>query len=552
MYRTGDYGIRRPDGEIEFRGRLDRQTKIRGQRIELDEIGSTLSRHPSIDFATAISRFREGGENQLVAYVLPKENAGVATARELQTHLRRSLPGFMVPAVFVQLHALPLSANGKIDLAMLPEPNESNRLKGSVAHTPASPIEGKVLTVVRELLENDDVDADDNFFLAGGHSLLGMQLVMRLKHAFGVDVALQQLFEAPTATGLASLVETKVNEERVAEVWKELLGLKSIGPDENFFDLGGDPDLVATLHRRIAAEFGQRISIAELFQSPTIRLQAKLACRPLKSKPVLPPGVLALQPNGTRNNIFWIHYHTHTLATAVGDDQPVFSVALTPEDLGLLGKTPTLQSIAACLVSKIRATQPSGAYTVGGFCLGGILAFEIASQLQAAGKEVSLLVMIDAPDHTFFELHHTLRTKLSQVSHLLRRLGPWKTLIAIVKRLLRYLPHPLNASFVIKRTIVGQATIEAAAYAYKPRKYEGKVLLLLASDHGSHENFLQGWQAAVPGNLHSQYLDGHHGVMTNERNLLRIAEAMSSHLASTAGQESLSCGAALPHQPAPA
>ena len=122
MYRTGDRGVRRPDGEIEFRGRLDRQTKIRGQRVELDEIGSVLTQHPSIDFATGIT-VSQGGESQLVAYVLPKENARVPTTHELQKHMLRSLPDYMVPAIFVRLHPLPLSPNGKLDLSMLPQPN---------------------------------------------------------------------------------------------------------------------------------------------------------------------------------------------------------------------------------------------------------------------------------------------------------------------------------------------------------------------------------------------------------------------------------------------
>jgi acyl-CoA synthetase (AMP-forming)/AMP-acid ligase II/acyl carrier protein len=208
MYRTGDRGVRRPDGEIEFRGRADRQTKIRGQRVELDEIGSVLAHHPSIEFAAAITNISEAGEKQLVAYVLPKEKACVPTARELQSHLLNSLPDYMIPATFVRLHALPLSPNGKLDLTMLPQPTEANLLESKAAKAPATPIEEKLLTVMRELLKNDAVSAEDNFFLAGGHSLLGMQLVMRLRDAFGVDLTLQQLFEAPTVERLALVVET--------------------------------------------------------------------------------------------------------------------------------------------------------------------------------------------------------------------------------------------------------------------------------------------------------------------------------------------------------
>jgi len=212
MYRSGDRGVRRPDGEIEFRGRLDRQAKIRGQRVELDEIGNTLTYHPSVNFAAAMIQTSQGGENQLVAYVLPKENGPVPAVRELQEHLLRSLPEYMVPAIFVRLHSVPLSPNGKVELTTLPPPTDENLLGRAPARQPASPIEEQLLTMMRGLLENDAIGAEDNIFLAGGHSLLGMQLVMRLRNTFGVDVTLRQLFESPTVERLALLVESMLVE----------------------------------------------------------------------------------------------------------------------------------------------------------------------------------------------------------------------------------------------------------------------------------------------------------------------------------------------------
>lgn len=208
MYRTGDRGIRLPDGQIEFRGRVDRQAKIRGQRVELDEIGTILTHHPSVDFAAAIIHTPKGGENQLVAYVLPKDRVAVPTTNELQEHLLHSLPEYMVPSIFVRLANVPISANGKVDMKAFPEPTDSNLLERTAAREPVSPIEEQLLAIVQGLLDNNAITAEDNIFLAGGHSLLGMQLVMRLRNAFGVDVTLRQLFEAPTVEKLASLVET--------------------------------------------------------------------------------------------------------------------------------------------------------------------------------------------------------------------------------------------------------------------------------------------------------------------------------------------------------
>ena len=242
MYRTGDRGVRRPDGEIEFRGRLDRQTKIRGQRVELDEIRSVLSRHPSIDFATAIASTSKAGVNQLVAYVLPKEDGRVPTSYELQKHLLSRLPDYMVPAVFVRLRALPISANGKVDLAMLPPPENAEILKGIISKTSASPVEERLLAIVRQLLEDDTISAADSFFLAGGHSLLAMQLLMRLREAFGIDLTLRQLFEAPTVEGLASFVESIIVKKRLVFIWEDLLGVKPVGLGGRFLHLGGQSE----------------------------------------------------------------------------------------------------------------------------------------------------------------------------------------------------------------------------------------------------------------------------------------------------------------------
>jgi amino acid adenylation domain-containing protein len=208
MYRTGDRGVLLPNGEIEFRGRLDRQTKIRGQRVELDEISSMLSSHAAVDFAAALVTTSPSGENVLVAYVLPKDSGTALTSHDLQKHLLRTLPDYMVPAIFVRLRELPVSSNGKLDLQHLPSPVDAELLDGRPERAPASPIEERLLVMVRDLLGNKSVSAQDSFFLAGGHSLLGMQLVMRLRETFGVELTLRQLFEAPTVERLAVVIES--------------------------------------------------------------------------------------------------------------------------------------------------------------------------------------------------------------------------------------------------------------------------------------------------------------------------------------------------------
>jgi amino acid adenylation domain-containing protein len=535
MYRTGDRGVRRGDGNIEFRGRLDRQAKIRGHRVELDEIGSVLNRHPSVEFAAAIANLSGSGENRLVAYVLPKTDVQVPTALELQKYLLRSLPDYMIPAVFVRLREIPVSLNGKIDLSMLPRPTAANLLEQIAAKALASPIAERLLTIVRELLERNTIALEDNFFLVGGHSLLGMQLVMRVRKEFGVGLSLRQLFETPTVEGLASSLELILGREWLAEVWAELLGRDNIQLDDNFFGLGGTPELLAFVQRRIAAEFGRQIPLDQLMENPTLQQQAELTRGSGKAEPVLPPGVIALQPKGTRNRIYWIHYLSVNLAKLMGDDQPFVVVRLMAEDFASLGERPTLESIAASHVNKILSTQPDGPYTVGGFSLAGILAFEVAQQLQAAGHEVSLLIMLDPPSPCYSGSLRQLTPRLSQPGYLLKRvvrLGLKASLSRARKHMFEPFTPLLEAESPSTEVEVGQELIAIGTSGYQPKRYDGRVLLLLASERPPDIDVLPEWQALVPSGLHTQYLDGYHEELTKGISAQRCVDAILSHLVS--------------------
>jgi arthrofactin-type cyclic lipopeptide synthetase B len=146
---------------------VDRQVKIRGNRIELDEIAIALSSHLGVDFAEARVDSSTNGEKQLVGYILPKNDGPAPRADDLRIHLLQSLPDYMVPTVFVRLRQLPLSANGKFDFRLLPQPTNENLLESSLTRRLGTPIEEKVLAIMRDLLGHDDIAAEDNFFLAG-------------------------------------------------------------------------------------------------------------------------------------------------------------------------------------------------------------------------------------------------------------------------------------------------------------------------------------------------------------------------------------------------
>src|ERR1700728_784909 len=348
---------------------------------------------------------------------------------------------------------------------------------------------------------------------------------------------------APTA-GETGPLQTAVHsreQARLAAIWADLLGSKHVGLDDNFFDLGGHSLLVAMLQQRIAAELGLRIPMADLFHSPTIRQQAELARKLVKGESLLPAGVLALQPHGAGNSIFWVQSLNANLAKAIGQDHPLFMVGLTAEEVASLGQAPTLQIIAERHVRKILATQPTGPFVLGGQCAAGILAFETARQLQASGREVSALVILDAPNLSHLEDHDSLRLKLDYPFYALKRaarLGLRTSLVYFrqhmrVRSARRKKPESPRTEMRVTREM-----IEEAASLYKPEKYEGNVLLLLASDRPRHKDFLPGWQAIVPHNLHTHFVDGHHLEFAKPQNVPLVVGAIVSHLVSATDDQS--------------
>lgn len=207
LYRTGDLARFLPDGEIAFLGRVDEQVKIRGYRIEPAEIVRALDEHPAVQASAVVARQAESGEKSLVAYFVPETNS-VPTHAELRNFVGSRVPEYMIPAMFVMLDSLPLNTSGKVDRAMLPAPDSTNTLRDSTFVAPRTPIEEHVATMLASLLDLGQVSVDDNFFLLGGHSLLGTQLIARIRTAFGIELSLKSLFDSPTVAKLSSEIET--------------------------------------------------------------------------------------------------------------------------------------------------------------------------------------------------------------------------------------------------------------------------------------------------------------------------------------------------------
>jgi amino acid adenylation domain-containing protein len=202
MYRTGDWARWGKDGNIEFLGRMDDQVKIRGFRIELGEIEARLREHAQVGQAVVMVREDEPGEKRLVAYYTWREVEGRAEVEELRRHMAEKLPEYMVPAGYVRLESLPLTANGKLDRKALPVP-EGDSYGAGKYEAPMGEMETRLAALWAEVLKVKRVGRHDNFFALGGHSLLAVKLTERMRQQ-GLQVDVRALFKTPTVAELAA------------------------------------------------------------------------------------------------------------------------------------------------------------------------------------------------------------------------------------------------------------------------------------------------------------------------------------------------------------
>ncbi|HWE61029.1 MAG TPA: phosphopantetheine-binding protein, partial [Chloroflexota bacterium] len=202
-YRTGDLARRRPDGTLEFLGRMDHQVKIRGFRIEPAEIEAALAHHGTVRESVVLVHEAAPGVRQLVAYVVPTAGTS-ASGADLRDFLKEQLPGHMVLSAVIILDALPLTANGKVDRRRLPAP--IFEAPGAAYVAPRDPVEDVLAGLWHAVLGVERVGVHDNFFDLGGHSLLATRLISRVRAMFQMEVPLHRLFEAPTVAGLARVL----------------------------------------------------------------------------------------------------------------------------------------------------------------------------------------------------------------------------------------------------------------------------------------------------------------------------------------------------------
>jgi amino acid adenylation domain-containing protein len=255
LYKTGDLVRYRPDGNIEYLGRIDHQVKMRGFRIELGEIESVLVQHWAVREIVVISREYPLGNQNLVAYVVPNQTpVSTSSDEQLRHYLKKKLPDYMVPAFFVMLEAMPMTPNGKVDRCALPAPETSQFINQETpVVSPRLPTEKVLAAIWSELLGRKQVGIHDKFFEIGGTSLLATQLIFQVRDTFSIQLPVSQLFESPTIAGIAKVIDDLIGKKPLidkksgSEVLYNEKGDEKMDISENPLD--NDDELLKILKR---------------------------------------------------------------------------------------------------------------------------------------------------------------------------------------------------------------------------------------------------------------------------------------------------------------
>jgi len=360
LYRTGDLTRWRPDGTLEYLGRIDHQVKVRGFRIEPGEVEAALVQHPEVREVAVAARPDDHGGKRLVAYVVPR-SADAPSAPELRRFLGDRLAPHMVPSLFVALPALPLTPSGKLDRQRLPAPEELAASPPGELVGPRDAVEGQLIELWEDLLGIRPVGVRDDFFDLGGHSLLAVRMLQHLADSYRVTLPLAALYANSTV-------------ERLAEALRQ-----------------GD-------HQG--------------FRTP----------------------ITLLHPEGRQPPLIFFHGDLHggglycvRLSRRLGLDQPLYVV----HPLGRGGR-PMPRPIEAMADEHLEALQAlprSGAWRLGGYCNGGLVAFEIARRLAAAGEKVELLALIAADADTRMSPLHAVTSRLAPGTDWFGRLRSFTTVL---------------------------------------------------------------------------------------------------------------------------
>jgi amino acid adenylation domain-containing protein len=473
LYRTGDLGRLRPEGELEFLGRIDQQVKVRGFRVEPGEIESALLAHAGVRQAAVVAREEASGDRHLVAYVTFSTEP--VAARELREFLRGRLPEPMVPSAFLSLPSLPRTASGKIDRRALPA--------------------------------SEMVDAGERSSLPP-RSLLELELV---------------------------------------RIFEELLGVEPVGVHDDFFALGGHSLLAVRAVARIQRQTGRQLSLAQLLREPTVeRLAATLRHR----QPAARSSLVEIQPAGSKVPLFWVHpVGGHILcylelSRRLGQDQPFYAFRARGLEQGEACLA-SIASMAAEYCDELVRFQPQEPYLLGGWSMGGLIAYEMAQRLLAEGREVRLLVLLDTPAP---DKHDAVpRSDVELLAAFATDLGLGREALA---SLLKKMQHPLKGQDWVEEILKAARRVGVVppdletrdlhrlfevfrvnargVEEYQAQPYSGRLTVVVAEKGrrpGDQPSL--GWESLAAGGLEVWQTPGDHYCALREPQVKSLAERMA-------------------------
>lgn len=479
VYKTGDLVRYRPDGQIEFLGRVDNQVKVRGYRIELGEVETVLAEHEAVRESVVVAR-KDEGDKHLAAYVVPRPGKTL-TSDDLRTFLIQRLPRHMVPSLFVVLEKLPLSGNGKIDRSALQVINgRTPAQKPTVAAQDG--LELKLQKIWERLLAVSPIGIDDNFFELGGHSLLAVRLFAQIEKSFGRNLPLATLFQAPTVRLLANVLRA----DGWSAPWSSLVLMQNGGNRLPFFCVHAAGGNVLEYH-----------DLARLLgpDQPFYGLQAQ--------------GLDGSQPPHTTIEDMAAHY--------IKEMREV-----QPEGPYLLGGRSSGGTVAfemACQLAEqgeeVALLALLDAYPAGYFKLlpgsGSFLrrAFRIARKIQSHRENLRQLSPATKVKYVFAKLKFAPAKTKHKV---------YRRAYKIYQRIGRPLPSALKN--------IEELTF-AAVKDYVPRVYPGRATLFLASDDlTAAYDVEEGWQGLIGGGLEKVRVSGNHLDIVKEPHVRMVAEKL--------------------------
>ena len=497
LYKTGDLVRCRADGSLEFLGRLDNQVKLRGFRIELGEIEAELRAHPGVDQCIVVARADQAGDKRLVAYLVPLGQHGTLGAEQWREFLKEKLPDYMVPAAFVILEKLPLTPNGKIDRMALPSLASSRGRLAAGYVAPSTPTEEALAQIWCRVLGLQQIGVHDDFFGLGGHSLLAMRLIAEVQNLIGREFSVASFFADPTI-------------EKMARVLQEA--------------------------KHVEIEEGQKAIHVVLRQGA-------------KSLAIVPEDArwVALQTAEGRPPFFIIDSFPYFIDVVqlLGAEQAVFS--LVGQKRTQVSNRYSIAEEAAAHVQTILEFKPQGPYMVGGCSASGIVAYEVAQQLQGCGHEVGLLTLFDTPNPYFMREYSALCMSVASNRAALKRLR-WTEVPG-------WLAAKLNSLVVRKSSVrkgfrpdvkaknsterVGSSSQFGlttgrmiAARRYRPKPYAGRFLLFKPHHElgGRYRDARLGWGETVRGKIEVCQLgaDEHLEIFKSELDRTLVAQKLRS------------------------